>query len=179
MSPILLIGLGVVLLSLGVGLGLLIAHLQRKSEAAKASDIQSELDDYKRQVNEHFGQTAQHFQALGQQYQSLYEHMAEGAQALCDSSESDALPGFVAGAAPVLAATTDEEPTAPEMIRDYAPAEEIQPEPVKQEVETETPEPPAVEVAEEAESMDEPAANDPGQDQVGADISVERERTVH
>ena len=91
MSPIILIGLGAVLFGLGVGLGILFTYSQRKREATKVSDIQNELDEYRRHVSEHFGQTAQHFQMLGQQYQSLYEHMAEGAQALCDSAQSDAL----------------------------------------------------------------------------------------
>ena len=177
MSPIILIGLGAVLFGLGVGLGILIVYGQRKREATKASDIQEELDEYRRHVSEHFGQTAQHFQMLGQQYQSLYEHMADGAQALCDSSQSDALPGFAAGSAPALTTTTvDEVPVAPEVVRDYAPVEENVPEQVK--LDAESPEPLA-EVTASAEIVDETAANDSDADQVGPEISVEQERTVH
>ena len=179
MSPIILIGLGVVLLGLGVGLGYLLAYVQRNREAAKASDIQNELDAYRQQVSEHFSQTAQHFQTLGQQYQSLYEHMAEGAHSLCDSKQSEALPGFVAAAAPALAAATVEEAAEiPEVVRDYAPVaddEAVQAEP---DTETELNEP-VPEITASAETLDEPAANDPGEDQVRAEVPVERERTVH
>ena len=174
MSPIILIGLGIVLLGLGVGLGLLIAHLQRNREAAKASDIQNELDEYRRQVKEHFGQTAQHFQMLGQQYQSLYEHMAEGAHALCDSKEAEALPGFAAAAPQALEKqdTEAEAPEQPEVVRDYAPVEDSEP------VVAESPEPSA-EITASAETAGEPAANDPGEDQVSPTIPADAERTVH
>jgi uncharacterized membrane-anchored protein YhcB (DUF1043 family) len=92
MSPIILVGAGILLFGLGLGLGYWFAHSQRKREATRASDIQNELDDYRRHVTEHFGETAQHFQTLGQQYQSLYKHMAQGADALCDALRSH-LPG--------------------------------------------------------------------------------------
>ena len=177
MSPIILIGLGVVLLGLGVGLGLLIAHLQRNREATKASDIQNELDEYRRQVSEHFGQTAQHFQMLGQQYQSLYEHMAEGAHALCASKQAEALPGFAAAAPAALAANTVDEPSdRPEVVRDYAPVAES--ESTQADAEAESPEPIA-EITEAAESMVEPAANDAGEEDVRPVIATEAERTVH
>ncbi len=39
-------------------------------------------------MTEHFGQTAAHFQAIGKQYRELYEHMATGAQSLCESDDA-------------------------------------------------------------------------------------------
>lgn len=177
MSPIVLIGLGAVLFGLGIGLGILFTYTLRKQEAAKAGDIQNELDEYRRHVNEHFGQTAQHFQMLGQQYQSLYEHMAEGAQALCDSAQSDALPGFAAGSAPALTTTTaDEAAVEPEVVRDYAPVEDNETEQVKPDAES--PEP-SVEITASVETADETAANDSDADRVSPEIPVEQERTVH
>ena len=179
MSPIILIGLGAVVFGLGVGLGLGFAYFQRMRDATKASDIQNELDEYRRNVNEHFSQTAQHFQSLGQQYQSLYEHMAEGAQALCDSTQSDALPGFAAGAAPALTTSTAEEvSSAPEVVKDYAPADETELEPAEIEADAESLEPMS-EIDASTETVVEPAANDSDAEQVGPDITVEPERTVH
>ena len=136
MSPIILVGAGVLLFGLGLGVGYWFAHSQRKREAIRASDIQDEMDDYRRQVTEHFGETAQQFQTLGQQYQSLYKHMAQGADALCDPAQSDALLGFAAGnAAAIAASSTDEPEKPPEVIRDYAIAEDIDAPTVEPEVE--------------------------------------------
>ena len=111
MSPIILAGIGILLCGSGMGLGYWFA---REREAAKAGDIQNELDDYRRQVTEHFGETAHHFQALGQQYQSLYRHMAKGADALCDTAQSDALLDFTAATAPAIEIAF--KPASPELM---------------------------------------------------------------
>ncbi len=180
MSPIILVGGGVFLFALGSGLGYLVAHSLRKREANKASDIQDELDDYRRHVTEHFGETAQHFQAIGQQYQSLYKHMAQGADALCDPAQSDALLGFAAGgAAAITASTADESEQPPEVIRDYAPAEEIEPstmEPVVEAAETTDP-------LESSSALDEITVEAPAEeltdDKAATPDASEAERTVH
>jgi len=186
MSPIILVGTGILLFALGIGLGYLIAFGQRKQEATRASNIQNELDDYRRQVTEHFGETAHHFQAIGQQYQSLYRHMAQGADALCDAAQSDALLGFAAGSAPAIVAGSADEPEeeaeiieAPEIIRDYA-AEDDNESPQE---ETE------VEMADESELLEESSVDDdssvepPEDEAIGEQITasepVETERTVH
>ena len=185
MNPIILVGASILLFGLGLGLGFWFAHSQRKREATRATDIQNELDDYRRHVTEHFGETAQHFQALGQQYQSLYKHMAQGADALCDPAQSDALLGFAAGnAAAITANTTGESEKPPEVIKDYATEEEIESPKVEPEVEASntskspekssvpdniTAEPPAEEViAEEVIA-----------DQADTPTPIKTERTVH
>lgn len=190
MSPIILVGGGILLLGLGLGLGYWLANSKRNREVAKAVDIQNELDDYRRKVNEHFGETAQQFQSLGQQYQSLYRHMAEGADALCDSTQSAALLGFATASAPAIAenaaSTTEESEESPEVIKDYAAAEEIeppQPEPI---VEA------AIEVADTSEPLesspvpDDAAVEPPAEDvedviadQVATPAPTETERMVH
>jgi len=185
MSPIILVGAGILLLGLGLGLGYWFAHSQGKREATRASDIQNELDDYRRNVTEHFGETAQHFQTLGQQYQSLYKHMVQGADALCDPAQSVDLLGFAAGnAAAIPASTTDKPENPPEVIRDYATEEEIQSPKLESEAESSntseslettsvpddvTAEPVAAEVVAEKVVAD----------QVGTPTPIEKERTVH
>ena len=180
MSPVLLFGAGILLFGLGLGLGYWFAHGLGKREATRASDIQNELDDYRRHVTEHFGETAQHFQALGQQYQSLYKHMAQGADALCDPAQSDALLGFAAGnAAAITTSTTDEPETPPEVIRDYATAEEIESSKAEPEVEAST----TSETPENSSVPDDVTAKPPVEevvaDQVDTPTPVEKERTVH
>ena len=85
MSPLVLIGFGVLILAVGLGLGYLLGNTIRSRETAKASDIEAELNKYRSDVTEHFNQTAAHFQSIGQQYRELYDHMALGAEALCET----------------------------------------------------------------------------------------------
>jgi uncharacterized membrane-anchored protein YhcB (DUF1043 family) len=177
MSLIILVGAGISLLGLGLGLGYWFAHSQREREATRANDVQNELDNYRRRVTEHFGETAQHFQELGQQYQSLYEHMAQGAGALCDPAQSDALLGFAAGNAPAIVASNDQRENPPEVIRDYA--EEVEPPQVELGVEAATP----AELSEDSSAPDgttaEPSVEKVIGDQVAAPTPVEKERIVH
>ena len=91
MSPIVLIGGSILLLGIGIGLGYLFAAKLLARDAKAVSEVQDELDEYRRQVTEHFGETAQHFQALGKQYQSLHRHLAQGAGTLCDPAQANAL----------------------------------------------------------------------------------------
>jgi uncharacterized membrane-anchored protein YhcB (DUF1043 family) len=89
MSAIVLIGAGACILLLGVGLGYWWGTVGRRQEADKASDLQQELDDYRRNVTEHFKSTAEQFQTIGKEYRKLYEHMAAGASSLCDKGLAD------------------------------------------------------------------------------------------
>ena len=85
MPDLFLIILGGVLLTvLGGGLGFWLGQKRGRQDAAKAGHVQEEYDAYRRQVADHFGATAGHFQALGLQVKELYDHMATGAESLCD-----------------------------------------------------------------------------------------------
>lgn len=182
MNPIILVGAGILVLGLGLGMGYWLAHSQRNREASKVSDIQQELDDYRRSVTEHFGATAQHFQTIGQQYQSLYKHMVQGADSLCDPAQSDTLLGFSADVAPAIeTSATDAPDSAPKVIRDYAPEEEI--EPPQAEVEADTEAVNAAEAPEDSPALDEIAV-EPGTEDVVTEQSAtptvtEEDRTVH
>ncbi|MEE4186738.1 MAG: DUF1043 family protein [Gammaproteobacteria bacterium] len=94
MEPNLLIVASVALAG-GVIIGFLVGNLKSKSAGTRARDAEAELAAYRKQVTEHFGQTAEHFQALGQQYKSLYEHLAAGADSLCDTPDAGRELAFV------------------------------------------------------------------------------------
>ena len=83
-ETIYLVAGGIGLLVAGIGLGYWVARLRVGKQVAKAEYVQQQFDDYRHNVSDHFGRTAEHFQTIGQQYRELYEHMANGADALCD-----------------------------------------------------------------------------------------------
>ena len=84
MNAILLASAGVVVLLVGGGVGFWVGRSGIGGSKARVEKAEAELEEYKRSVTEHFGQTAEHFQAIGKQYRELYEHMANGAQVLCE-----------------------------------------------------------------------------------------------
>jgi len=81
--------IGLVALALGVGIGFLLGNLKSQAADKRTRDAEAELDAYRKQVTSHFGQTAEHFQALGLQYKALYEHLATGADTLCDLTDTE------------------------------------------------------------------------------------------
>ncbi|MDZ7644934.1 MAG: DUF1043 family protein [Woeseiaceae bacterium] len=116
---------GVAILLLGFCIGYWIARSRLGARAAKADDVQRKFDAYRHDVTEHFGRTAEHFQAIGRQYRELYEHMASGADSLCDREAIDRKLDFEPAAileplADELATGTDENETAESSPRDYA-----------------------------------------------------------
>lgn len=85
MENTLLIAIGaLVLLGAGMALGYWVGNGRRWQDDARSSEVRSEYEQYRRKVTEHFSRTADHFQAIGRQYRELYEHMATGADSLCD-----------------------------------------------------------------------------------------------
>ena len=48
------------------------------------AELKTELSDYKENVAEHFQTMASLLHDMTEQYRSVYEHIASGAQALCD-----------------------------------------------------------------------------------------------
>jgi len=58
---------------------------QRRAGGGKsAAELKTELGDYQDSVTEHFQTTAGLLQDMTEQYRAVYEHMASGAQNLCD-----------------------------------------------------------------------------------------------
>ena len=164
MSETILIVLSVIgLLAAGGGLGFWLAQLRVRGEAAKADEVQQEFDDYRREVTRHFGQTAEHFKAIGREYRELYEHMAGGADSLCDREAIDVKLSFAPKA--ILESIAEEQET--QAPRDFAEDES-----------------PAVETAGPG---DEPAADDDPKQEPVEKLSPETEteagdeagRTLH
>ncbi|MDX1500343.1 MAG: DUF1043 family protein [Woeseiaceae bacterium] len=84
-----LILIALVCLTAGAGAGFWFGQRQGRADAAKSDDVRREFDAYREQVAAHFGKTADHFQALGVQVRELYDHMATGADALCDRDAAE------------------------------------------------------------------------------------------
>ena len=126
MSETILIVLGAIgFLAAGTGLGYGLARLRARGESAKASEVQQQFDDYRREVSQHFGRTAEHFKAIGREYRELYEHMASGADSLCDRESADVKLSFAPKA---ILESIAEERQASDAPRDFA---ENEPQPVE------------------------------------------------
>lgn len=114
MSETILIVLGAIgFLAAGTGLGYWLAHLRARGESAKASEVQQQFDDYRQEVSQHFGRTAEHFRAIGREYRELYEHMASGADSLCDREAVDVKLSFAPRAILESIAEEQQETQAP------------------------------------------------------------------
>ena len=122
MSETILIVLGAIgFLAAGTGLGYGLARLRARGESAKASEVQQQFDDYRREVSQHFGRTAEHFKAIGREYRELYEHMASGADSLCDREAVDVKLSFEPKAIlESIAEEQEEEPRTGQAPRDFA-----------------------------------------------------------
>ena len=118
MSETILIVLGAIgLLAAGGGLGFWLAQWRIRGESSKADEVRQQFDDYRREVTQHFGQTAEHFKAIGREYRELYEHMAGGADSLCDREAVDVKLSFAPKA---ILESIAEEQQEPEVPRDFA-----------------------------------------------------------
>ena len=94
MGQILIAVLGAILFfAAGAGLGYWFAVGGRKRK--RAEEIQQEFDAYRERVGNHFAQTAEHFRTIGREYRALYDHMASGADALCDPQAVDGRLSFM------------------------------------------------------------------------------------
>jgi len=63
---------------------------QRQAElAVKLEQKQKELDDYKAEVSQHFEKTASLVNNLTSSYKDVHEHLATGAQGLCQAGNID------------------------------------------------------------------------------------------
>lgn len=80
---------GIVFVLLGAGFGYQSAMMrERKAGGGRtASELKTELEDYQQNVSDHFMESAALLQGMTEQYKKIYEHMARGAQDLCETQE--------------------------------------------------------------------------------------------
>jgi uncharacterized membrane-anchored protein YhcB (DUF1043 family) len=78
--------IGVVALAIGGLIGFLMGRSGGGSdEQEKLEDAKKELENYKTQVAGHFEETADLVNKMTESYRGVYQHLATGAQALCDA----------------------------------------------------------------------------------------------
>ncbi|WP_293267049.1 DUF1043 family protein [Neptunomonas sp.] len=129
--------IGVVALVIGALIGFLMGRAgDNSNEQEKLEDAKQELEDYKTKVAGHFEETADLVNKMTESYRGVYQHLATGAQALCDadtarSIESSMTPQLTAQAEVEVessepstdsdAGNDNETLSAVEPPRDYAP----------------------------------------------------------
>jgi uncharacterized membrane-anchored protein YhcB (DUF1043 family) len=84
-----IIAAAIAALLVGGGLGFLLGSRRGRQADARVAKAEAELEAYRGNVTDHFRQTAVRFRELGEQYRSLHEHLAQGAESLCDVSRGD------------------------------------------------------------------------------------------
>ena len=87
-------GIGLISFASGIALGLGISLLVRgdrrrvRELESEFNNLQQEFDHYREQVREHFLTTSELVQKMTDSYRDVYEHLAGGSQALCQSAVS-------------------------------------------------------------------------------------------
>jgi uncharacterized membrane-anchored protein YhcB (DUF1043 family) len=103
----------------GIILGALLARSGTRRDAARARQLEEELrsaeaenNRYRAQVSEHFGETSRRLRDLTLQYKSVYEHLADGARALCPEGAVEIAPSLAEAALPATAGVAEQEDEA-------------------------------------------------------------------
>ena len=76
-------GIGMLLGLVAGWLGASLFH-RRRDGGKNVHQLRKEMDDYREEVNDHFARTAELFKDTTEKYRDLYEHLAGGAQGLCN-----------------------------------------------------------------------------------------------
>jgi len=85
---------------LGAGLGCIVAYLlaarggRRHELEAELNQLNERFTDYRDQVTSHFMHTSELVQEMTQSYRKVYEHLATGAQHLCDDNTCSPTLGY-------------------------------------------------------------------------------------
>lgn len=82
---------GIVCLAIGLAAGLLIARRLDSTSPGKVEELEARVlelqrfhDDYREHVSDHFSMTADLVQQMTESYRDVYQHLARGAQDLCN-----------------------------------------------------------------------------------------------
>ena len=116
---------GIVTLVVGLALGLLISR-RMSPDNRKQRELERSLDrllqqqkDYQHEVVEHFTDTSKLLNNLAESYRDVHNHMATGANALCDDEAGNILRKIPDGSLSEYSAKPELETVQPP--RDYAP----------------------------------------------------------
>ncbi len=92
------------------------AEQQRRELEAALDEMKQRQRDYQKDVGQHFSRSAELLNSLASDYREIYNHLAQGAQALCDPADAPRLTRLPEPGG-------DEPPAAAplEPPRDYAP----------------------------------------------------------
>lgn len=114
---------GIVCLAIGVAAGLLIARRIDSSNPGKVEELEARVaelqrfhDDYREHVSDHFNMTADLVQQMTESYRDVYQHLARGAQDLCN----DEIAAKLLPSADQINFSSEEDNTL-EAPKDYAP----------------------------------------------------------
>jgi uncharacterized membrane-anchored protein YhcB (DUF1043 family) len=105
----------------GTGLGIFAAPLLKRARPGRSDplhelrELQEQQAHYRNQVTEHFSQSADLLARLAENYRDVHNHLARGAQTLCEPNELSALEPLGEPSRPAPRPTLIEQP------RDYAP----------------------------------------------------------
>ena len=112
----------------GMLAGALLYHLLAgsKSERGKLQnqldELQNDFKDYQSKVSDHFGTTAHLINKLTDSYRDVHEHMANGAENLCeDEAVKNRLSDALLSSNALLSGKITKRPKAVEQPKDYAP----------------------------------------------------------
>lgn len=115
--------IGIVCLAVGMAAGLLIARRFDNSSPGKTEELEARIrelerthEDYREHVSEHFSMTADLVQQMTESYRDVYQHLARGAQDLCN----DEVAGKLLPASEQAHLTGDDSESL-EPPKDYAP----------------------------------------------------------
>lgn len=100
----------------GIGIGIFIGAVAGRAgtrrETQRVRDLEDQLakaeadhSQYRTQVSEHFVETSRRLHDLTLQYKSVYEHLADGARALCPDGAVAIAPSLAEAALPESAST--------------------------------------------------------------------------
>ena len=123
--------LTLVALAVGVLIGFLLGRVKGGSQglAEERDQVRNELESYRTQVTDHFAATAELVNGLTEQYRRVHQHLATGAQTLCndpqtvESLQSSLQPRLSSSDIPTVTDAVDnaDAEELPEPPRDYAP----------------------------------------------------------
>jgi len=87
----------------GGGYVVAVVAQRRAGNGKTAAELKTEISEYKESVSDHFQTTAGLLHDMTEQYRSVYEHMAAGAQQLCDTEQATSqIESLRAGLLPVI-----------------------------------------------------------------------------